>query len=70
MECTGLSQSNTSNHLTCLLRCGLVSRRRDGRFIYYSHAHEDVTTLLAVADRVVDGSASGILECPHSGTGL
>jgi len=67
---TGLTQPNASNHLACLLGCGLVRRSREGRFTYYRHADDDVTTLLAVADRIVDGSASSILECPRCGCGL
>jgi len=34
-EATGLSQSNASNHLSCLRDCGLVSCERQGRYIYY-----------------------------------
>jgi DNA-binding transcriptional ArsR family regulator len=30
---TGQSQSNISNHLSCLLDCGLVSNRREGKNI-------------------------------------
>lgn len=67
-ERTGLSQSNTSNHLACLLGCGLVRRSREGRFHYYRHADADVATLLAVADRLVDDPAAGILSCPRCGT--
>ncbi|HSG48700.1 MAG TPA: metalloregulator ArsR/SmtB family transcription factor [Longimicrobiales bacterium] len=70
VERTGLTQPNASNHLACLLGCGLVSRSREGRFSYYRHADEDVTTLLAVADRIVSDSASTILECPHCGGGV
>ena len=68
VESTGLTQSNTSNHLACLLGCGLVARERRGRFAYYRLADEHVTTLLAVADRIVSESAKDILECPHCGT--
>lgn len=32
---TGLGQPNVSNHLRCLLDCGLVSRRNEGRFVRY-----------------------------------
>ena len=32
---TGLSQSNTSNHLSCLTDCGLVSRSQKGRNVIY-----------------------------------
>lgn len=70
VERTGLTQPNASNHLACLLGCGLVGRSRKGRFSYYRHADEDVTTLLAVADRIVSDSASTILECPHCGGGV
>ena len=65
---TGLSQPNTSNHLACLLGCGLVVREREGRFVYYRHAHSDVTALLTLADHVVSETAPHILECPHCGT--
>jgi DNA-binding transcriptional ArsR family regulator len=30
---TGQSQSNISNHLSCLLDCGIVSNRREGKNI-------------------------------------
>ncbi|MFX5884929.1 metalloregulator ArsR/SmtB family transcription factor, partial [Acinetobacter baumannii] len=33
VEVTGLSQSNTSNHLRCLSDCGLVSAEQRGRSI-------------------------------------
>ena len=68
VERTGLTQPNTSNHLACLLGCGLVARERRGRFVYYRHAHPDVTALLVLADRLVSESARDILECPHCGT--
>jgi DNA-binding transcriptional ArsR family regulator len=34
VERTGLSQPNASMHLACLGDCGLVSKERDGRFVY------------------------------------
>jgi DNA-binding transcriptional ArsR family regulator len=33
---TDHSQSNVSNHLSCLLECGLVKNRREGKNIIYS----------------------------------
>ncbi|WP_405283091.1 metalloregulator ArsR/SmtB family transcription factor [Gaopeijia maritima] len=63
-----LSQPNTSNHLACLLGCGLVRREREGRFTYYRLADEDVATLLAVADRIVTHTAPDLLACPRCGT--
>ena len=66
----GLTQSNTSNHLACMLGCGLVTSERDGRFVFYRHADEHVSMLLSVADRIVSESARDILECPQCGTCL
>lgn len=67
VEATGLTQSNVSNHLSCMLGCGLVERRREGRFVYYSHAAGDVTTLLELADRIALGRGTG-RSCPHCGS--
>lgn len=36
VEETGQSQSNVSNHLSCLIDCGFVQNRRDGKKIFYS----------------------------------
>ncbi len=65
---TGLTQSNTSNHLACMLGCGLVVSERDGRFVFYRHADHNVSMLLSVADRIVTETARDILECPHCGS--
>jgi ArsR family transcriptional regulator, arsenate/arsenite/antimonite-responsive transcriptional repressor len=35
-EAVGLSQPQISKHLTVLHRAGLVERRREGRWVYYS----------------------------------
>ena len=61
---TGLTQPNTSNHLACMLGCGLLARERDGRFVLYRHADENVSMLLSVADQIVSTTAPDILECP------
>lgn len=61
---TGLTQPNTSNHLACMLGCGLVIREREGRFVLYRHADENVSLLLTVADQIVSTTAPDILECP------
>ena len=36
VEATGASQANVSKHLQLLLRAGVVERRREGLFVYYS----------------------------------
>ena len=35
VETTGLSQSNVSNHLSCLRDCGLVVSTQQGRYVIY-----------------------------------
>lgn len=67
-EAAGLSQPNTSNHLACLLGCGLVVRERRGRFVFYRHADEHVSLLLSVADRIVSDPTRTDLQCPRCGT--
>ncbi len=60
---TGLSQSNTSNHLGCLRDCGLVSSRQQGRFAYYELSDPRVAGLLALADELLGDVARGVYEC-------
>lgn len=60
---TGLSQSNTSNHLSCLYECGLVTREQQGRFVYYALRDARVGMLLSLADELVMDIAKGIYEC-------
>ena len=60
---TGLSQSNVSNHLSCLLDCGLVLREQQGRFVYYQLSDPRVALLLGVGDEVLADVARGVYEC-------
>jgi DNA-binding transcriptional ArsR family regulator len=68
-EVTGLSQPNTSNHLACLLGCGLVEREQRGRFAFYRPADPRVSMLLSIAEDLVAGSAGRFAACPHCGSG-
>ncbi|MGF1622413.1 MAG: ArsR/SmtB family transcription factor [Rhodomicrobiaceae bacterium] len=63
---TGLSVANTSQHLQQLRRAGVVTARRDGKFVFYRLADDKVLELLgalretaernvAEVDRVVRG---------------
>lgn len=54
---TGRSQSNISNHLSCLLECGLVTRQQQGKFARYSLASERIVALLDLTDDVIESSA-------------
>jgi len=63
VEATGLTQSNTSNHLSCLRDCGLVSRQQEGRCVRYQLSDQRVATLLKEADALLADLARGIYEC-------
>lgn len=65
VEATGLGQSNVSNHLACLLGCGLVAREPRGRRAFYRLADERVDALLALADTLLAEVAPGVGDCPR-----
>lgn len=60
---TGLSQSNTSNHLSCLMDCGLVSREQKGRYVLYRLSDPRVEALLRLAEQLLADTARGVYEC-------
>ncbi len=60
---TGLSQSNTSNHLGCLRDCGLVMADQEGRYSIYHLSDDRVGQLLELADVVLADVARGVYEC-------
>jgi DNA-binding transcriptional ArsR family regulator len=60
---TGQSQSNISNHLSCLLDCGLVKNRRQGKNMFYSISDKKVSKLLLESDLILSEIASGIYAC-------
>ena len=64
---TGLSQSNTSNHLACLNDCGLVTREQRGKYAVYALADERVAALLTLADDVLADVAAGFYACTRYG---
>lgn len=49
---TGLSFANASQHLQHMRRAGLVSARRDGKFVYYRLADDAVLDLLTALHRI------------------
>lgn len=63
VEATGLSQSNTSNHLACLHDCGLVVREQRGRRVIYGLSDDRVASLLGVAESLLADVARGVYEC-------
>ncbi len=63
LEKTGLSQSNTSNHLACLRDCGLVTGQQDGRHVTYHLSDDRVGQLLELAESLLSDVARGVYEC-------
>jgi len=62
-KATSQSQSNISNHLSCLLDCGLVKNRRQGKNIFYSLRDRKVSKLLEESDAILSDIAQGIYAC-------
>ena len=60
---TRQSQSNISNHLACLLECGLVTNRRQGKNIIYNLSDNRVSKLLEETDVILTEIANGIYAC-------
>lgn len=63
VERTGLTQPNTSNHLACLMDCGLIRREQRGRFVYYALSDARVAALLGDADELLTEVARGVEAC-------
>lgn len=63
VERTGLSQPNTSNHLACLLDCGLVRREQEGRFVYYQISDPRIEVLFHAAEEILTDVAHGVDGC-------
>ncbi|MCK6565226.1 MAG: metalloregulator ArsR/SmtB family transcription factor [Dehalococcoidia bacterium] len=61
MACA-LSPSKASNHLQCLLECGLVAVEAQGRKNVYALADPSITALLGVSHRIVNGPAGRLIE--------
>ncbi|MHB1533350.1 MAG: ArsR/SmtB family transcription factor [Acidimicrobiales bacterium] len=64
----GLSQGRVSAHLACLVSCGLVSVRREGRFAFYLVSDPRVGELLAVGQEMVADHAASIAACARVGS--
>ena len=63
VEATGLSQSNTSNHLGCLRDCGLVNTLQQGRYTSYQLADARVAEILEMVEELLADVAKGVYEC-------
>ena len=66
----GLAQSTVSAHCACLLDCGVLSVRIQGRSSYYSLAHPEATVeLLAAAEKLLGLTGDAVVLCPRYGEG-
>ena len=66
----GLAQSTVSKHCACLLDCGVVKVRTQGRSSVYSLAHPEATLdLLAAAEKLHGLTGDAVVLCPRYGEG-
>ena len=66
----GLAQSTVSKHCACLLDCGVLKVRPQGRSSVYSLAHPEATmALLAAAERLLALTGDAVVLCPNHGAG-
>ena len=64
----GLAQSTVSKHLACLLDCGIVTVRAEGRASVFALAHPEATLdLLAAAERLLGLTGDAVALCPRYG---
>lgn len=65
VEKTGLSQPNTSNHLDCLEKCGLIISKRKGKYIFYSIKDKEMLKILVNADHLLKKAANKVSKCEN-----
>lgn len=63
VELVGSGQGRVSNHLACLKQCGFVNTRRDGKFVYYSIADDEVRRLLEISQSMIARNAERVWAC-------
>ena len=65
-EHLGLAQSTVSEHLRCLLSCGLVQVRAQGRSSVYSLAAEaGIRDVLVAAEELLAATGDAVQLCPR-----
>ncbi|KUL42570.1 ArsR family transcriptional regulator [Streptomyces regalis] len=70
VEHAGISQPRVSVHLSCLVDCGYVTARRDGKKLRYSVGDRRVADLVVLARALAADNASALDCCPRiPGTG-
>jgi len=59
-EKTGLSIANASQHLQQMRRAGIISPRRDGKFVFYRLVDDSVLDLLAALRRIAERNSAEV----------
>jgi DNA-binding transcriptional ArsR family regulator len=63
VERLGQPQPKVSNHLVCLRWCGFITARREHRTVYNRIADKRVTTMLELAQALLDDNAEHVAAC-------
>ncbi|KAB2343734.1 ArsR/SmtB family transcription factor [Actinomadura rudentiformis] len=61
----GISQPRVSVHLSCLVDCGYVTARRDGKKLRYSIGDPRVADLVVLARALAADNAAALACCPR-----
>ena len=62
-DLTGGTQSNISQHLACLKGCGIISRRQEGKYCFYSLSGPHMLEFLNMLDVVMDEIGCDVACC-------
>lgn len=57
------SQSNISQHLACLRGCGVIQKRQEGKYCYYSLANAHIEALLNMLDTIMNDIGCEVSCC-------
>lgn len=68
VEHVGLSQGRVSAHLACLVNCGYLQVRREGRFAYYRLSDPRVAALVTLARELAADNAAAVAACTRMAT--
>jgi DNA-binding transcriptional ArsR family regulator len=66
----GISQPRVSVHLSCLVDCGYLAARRDGKKLRYSVGDPRVAGLVVLARSLAADNATALACCPRISDGL
>ncbi|NUR05360.1 MAG: winged helix-turn-helix transcriptional regulator [Streptomyces sp.] len=65
VEFAGISQPRVSVHLSCLVDCGYVTARRDGKKLRYTVGDPRVADLIVLARALATDNAAALDCCPR-----